>query len=328
MADNHLAVLLIQLGTPDAPTPRAVRRYLRDFLSNPRIIEAPRLLWWFILNCFVLTTRPAQSAAKYQRIWDPVTGSPLLHYTRRQAEALQAELPGVRVRFGMQLGQPALADVVRELIAEGVDRFLAFPLYPQYSATTTAAALDCLFTALMAERKVPTLRVVPPYFEHPGYIESVAASIEAELARLEWRPDHYVISFHGIPEDYVRRGDPYPRHVEATTRLLVRRLGWADGTWTQSYQSIFGKAIWLQPYTEEVVRALPGRGVRRVVIVAPGFAADCLETIDELGREVAEVFHEAGGTHFHLCPCLNDSAPWIRAMANIVRTETKGWIDS
>jgi len=204
----NAGVLLIQLGTPDAPTTAALRRYLRQFLGDPRIIEAPRLTWWFILNLFILPTRPSRSAAKYRRIWDSKTGSPLLHITRLQTEALQKALPDVPVRFGMQIGNPPLAEVVHEMIGQGVERLVVLPMYPQYSATTTASAYGTLFHALMKERRVPALRVVPPYYEHPAYLDAVAAVIREEQAKLAWQPDHYVLRFHGIPVAYVQRGDP------------------------------------------------------------------------------------------------------------------------
>src|SRR5437868_6492296 len=210
---SSLGVLLIQLGTPDAPTTPALRRYLRQFLGDPRVIEAPRLPWWFVLHFRILPTRPKQSAAKYRRIWDAQTGSPLLHFTRLQAEALQRRLPGLLVRFGMQVGNPSVAKAVREMIDAGVERLIVLPMYPQYSATTTASALDTLFVALMRERRVPALRVVPPYYAHPAYLDAVKKLIGDELAKLPWEPEHFLLSFHGLPVKYVDRGDPYPKHV-------------------------------------------------------------------------------------------------------------------
>jgi ferrochelatase len=321
-----LGVVLIQLGTPDAPTVPALRRYLRQFLSDPRVIEAPRWLWWFVLNFRILPTRPAQSAAKYRRIWNPQTGSPLLHYTRLQAEALQRALPEVPVRFGMQIGNPPLADVVHEMIAAGVERLIVLPLYPQYSATTTASALDALFQALMRERRVPALRVVPPYYDYPAYLDAVAAVIREERARLSWEPEHYLLSFHGLPVKYVERGDPYPKHVERTTQLLLERLDWPAGRWTQTFQSLFGKDLWLQPYTDATLQRLAGQGIKRVFVATPGFTADCLETIDEIGFEARELFRHAGGEQLHQCRCLNDHPAWIAAMRTLVRQEGQGWL--
>jgi ferrochelatase len=315
------AVLLIQLGTPDAPTPKALRPYLKQFLGDPRVIEAPRLPWWFVLNFLILPTRPKKSAEKYERIWDAQTGSPLLHHTRLQAEALQRLLPDIPVRFGMQVGNPSVASVVHDLIAGGCGRLIVLPMYPQYSATTTASAYDVLFQALMRERRVPALRVVPPYYESPGYIDAVTQLIKDELGKLAWKPDHYLISFHGIPIKYVERGDPYPEHVRRTTELLIEQLGWQKGCWTQSFQSLFGRDEWLQPYTDKTLEDLAQKGVKRVFVAMPGFTADCLETIDEIGFEAREVFRHAGGEELHACPCLNEHPAWIQAMHELIVRE-------
>ncbi len=320
------AVLLVQLGTPDAPTTPALRRYLRQFLSDPRVIEAPRLLWWLILNLRILPTRPQQAAAKYQRIWHPQTGSPLLHLTQRQTEALQHTLPEVPVRFGMQVGNPALAEVVHDLIEQGVDRLIVLPMYPQYSATTTASALDSLFSALLRERRVPALRIVPPYYAHPAYLDAFTTVVREELHKLAWEPEHYLLSFHGIPIKYAQRGDPYATHVKRTTRLLIKRLGWQAGRWTQSFQSLFGKERWLQPYTDQTLQRLAARGVKRVFVAMPGFTTDCLETLDEIGFEAREVFRHAGGEELHACPCLNAHPAWIEALHTLVREEGQGWL--
>jgi len=320
------AVVLIQLGTPDAPTAKALKPYLREFLGDPRVIEAPRLPWWFILNFFILPFRPKQSAAKYQRIWDPKKGSPLLYITQAQTEALQKELPQVPVRFGMQIGNPPLRDVVHKLIEEGVDRLIALPMYPQYSATTTASAYDTLFKALMRERRMPALRVIPAFYYHPAYLDAVTAVIREELAKLAWQPDHYVLSFHGIPIKYTQRGDPYALHVKRTTSELVKRLGWQRDSWTQSFQSLFGRERWLKPYTDEILKKLAKEGKKRVFIAMPGFTTDCLETVDEIGYESREVFRHAGGEELHRCPCLNDHPSWIAAMRTLVMEEGHGWL--
>lgn len=321
-------VLLIQLGTPDAPTPKALRRYLAQFLNDRRVIEVPWLLWKVILNCFVLPFRPAQSAKKYARIWDEKTGSPLLHFTRRQAALLQEQFPGLPVRFGMQIGNPSVDSVVREMIADGVERIVAMPMYPQYSATTTASATDCLFKTLQKVRKVPAVRVVPPYYEHPAYLDAMEAVIREELARLDWEPEHYVYSFHGIPIKYAQRGDPYATHVKRTTFALQDRLQFPKGEWTQSFQSLFGRDEWLKPYTDDVLEKLGKSGVKRVFVMLPGFTADCLETVDEIQNESEEVFHEAGGEKLRSCPCLNDHPKWIEAMRTIIAEEGRGWIDA
>src|SRR5262245_42385803 len=320
------SVLLIQLGTPDAPTSAALRRYLRQFLSDRRVIEVPRLKWWFILNLFILPFRPRRSAAKYRRIWKEDTGSPLLHLTRLQAEALQRLLPDVPVRFGMQVGNPPVAEVVGRLIQDGVERLIVLPMYPQYSATTTASATDTLFAALMRERRVPALRIVPPYYDHPAYLDAVTAVIREDLSRLPWEPQHYLLSFHGIPIKYAQRGDPYATHVKRTTTQLAQRLGWPRGAWTQSFQSLFGRDRWLRPYTEEKLRELAGKGVKRVFVAMPGFTADCLETVDEIGHEARAAFLAAGGEQLRACPCLNDHPAWIRALHALVTEEGRGWL--
>jgi ferrochelatase len=323
---STVGVLLIQLGTPDAPTPRALRPYLRQFLGDPRVIEVPRFKWWFILNLFILPFRPKQSAAKYARIWDAATGSPLLHWTRRQTEELQKLLPDVPVRFGMQVGNPPVADAVAEVIRDGVERLVVLPMYPQYSATTTASATDVLFHALMRQRRVPALRVVPPYYEHPAYLDAVTAVVREELEALKWEPEHYLLSFHGIPIKYAQRGDPYATHVKRTTAALVERLGWTRGRWTQTFQSLFGRDRWLRPYTEEKLRELGAKGVKRVFVAMPGFTADCLETLDEIGHEARAAFRAAGGEELHACRCLNDHPRWIEALRTLIAEEGRGWL--
>jgi ferrochelatase len=320
-------ILLIQLGTPDAPTPQALKPYLRQFLSDPRVIDIARTWKWrLILNLFILRKRPAQSAAKYQRIWDPKTGSPLLHWTKCQSELLQAAFPKVLVRFGMQVGNPALSKVVKKMIEAGVERLIVMPMYPQYSDTTTASATDALFHSLISQRRVPALRIVPPYYEHPAYLDALAQLIRDDLQKLPWRPDHCLLSFHGIPIKYAERGDPYPKHVQATTAALVERLGWKAGEWTQTFQSLFGRDEWLKPYTDEKLKELAKQGAKRVFVAMPGFTADCLETLDEIGNESREVFRHAGGEELRGCPCLNDHPVWIAALERIIKEEGQGWL--
>ncbi len=320
-----LGILIIQLGTPDAPTAEALRPYLKQFLGDPRVIENPPWFWPLLFR-YILYKRPAQSAAKYARIWDPVTGSPLLHWTRRQTELLQAKLPNVPVRYGMQVGNPPLAKTVTEMIENGIDRIIALPMYPQYSATTTASATDALFKCLLEQRRVPALRIVPPYYQHPAYLDAMTRVITDELAKLPWKPDHHVLSFHGIPKRYAKAGDPYATHVKRTSSELIRRLGWARGNFTQTFQSLFGREVWLKPYTDEVLQALARQGKKKVFVALPGFTADCLETIDEIGNESREVFLHAGGDTLHACPCLNDHPAWIEAMKTIVTEEGLGWM--
>jgi ferrochelatase len=318
-------VLLIQLGTPDAPTPAALRPYLRQFLGDPRVIEVPRWKWWPILQ-LILLRRPKASAAKYARIWDAQTGSPLLHWTGRQTETLQKLLPQVAVRFGMQVGNPSVASVVDAMVREGIDRMVVVPMYPQYSAATTASAMDALFQAIMRQRCAPALRVVPPYYDHPKYLDAVVALIREDLGRLQWQPEHFVLSFHGLPIAYTERGDPYALHVKRTKLELVERLGWPRDMWTQSFQSRFGRDPWLKPYTDDVLRKLAARGVKRVFIAMPGFTADCLETLDEIAFEARESFRHAGGEELHACPCLNDHPAWIEALKALVLEEGHGWL--
>lgn len=322
-----LGLLLIQLGTPDAPTTPALRRYLRQFLGDPRVIEANRLVWWLVLNLLILPTRPSRSAAKYRRIWSDTTGSPLLHYTRLQTAGLQKVFPGLQVRFGMQVGNPSVGSVVEEMIASGVDRLIALPMYPQYSATTFASATDVLFHALQKQRRVPALRVVPPYFDHPAYLDAVAAIVREEIASLKWTPEHFLYSFHGIPRKYAQRGDPYATQVVRTTRGLQSRLQFPRDRWTQTYQSLFGRSEWLRPYTDDVLNKLAQR-VKKVFVTTPGFTADCLETLDEIGHESLVVFRKAGGEELHQCRCLNDHPAWIEAMRQLIQAEGKGWLHS
>jgi ferrochelatase len=319
-------ILLIQLGTPDAPSAEALKPYLRQFLSDPRVIEDQGWKWKLILNAIILRKRPPESAAKYARIWDPKTGSPLLHYTKRQTELLQAQFPDNPVRFGMMIGNPPLETTLRQMIESGVDQLIALPMFPQYSATTTASATDVLFKALMKERRVPALRVVPPYYHHPGYLDAVVAVIRDDLAALSWEPEHFLISFHGLPQSYVQKGDPYPNHVDRTTEELIKRLGWPRERWTQTYQSRFGRKEWLRPYTDDVLVELAKKGIKRVYVALPGFTVDCLETLDEIGRESREVFEKAGGEHLKNGTCLNDHPKWIEAMARIVGDEGAGWL--
>ena len=319
-------ILLIQLGTPDAPTPEAVKPYLKQFLSDPRVIENQGWKWKLILNAIILRTRPKESAAKYARIWDPVTGSPLMHYTQRQTELLQPRFPGVPVRFGMIVGNPSVAKVASEMIASGVDRLVVLPLFPQYSATTTASATDSLFKAMLKERRVPAMRVVTSYCEHAAYLDALEASIRNDLAALDWVPEHFVVSFHGLPQSYAKKGDYYPAEVVRTTRELVKRMGWQRGQWSQTYQSRFGRSEWLKPYTDDVLAKLAKNGIKRVFVALPGFTSDCLETIDEIGRESREVFDRAGGEKLHNGRCLNDQPKWIDALERIIRDEAGGWL--
>jgi ferrochelatase len=327
MASTRIGILVAQLGTPDAPTARALRPYLRQFLSDPRVIEANRALWWVILNFLVLPRRPARSAALYRRVWTE-RGSPLLFHTLDQARGLEAALGGSAVvEAGMRIGNPSFAAAFDSLRRRGAERVLVFPMFPQYSGTTTASIYDGVFEYVKSQRVVPVLRFVPSYHAHPAYIEALAAVAREELARLPWRPDRILITFHGIPRRYVEKGDIYRRHVEETTSLLVSALGLAPEDYVLTFQSRFGKEEWLKPYTDETLAELGRSGVKRIAAICPGFAADCLETIDEIGHEGKRQFTEAGGEELRLIPCLNAHPAWIAGMARIAREELSGWLD-
>ena len=329
-----IGVLVAQLGTPQAPTARALRPYLRQFLSDPRVIDLHPLRWYPILYLFVLTRRPARSAALYANIWTD-EGSPLMVHSQAQTRGLQERLGSAyRVVLGMRYGEPSIARAVQSLEQEGIERILVFPMYPQFSCATTGSIYDAVNRAALGrrcpwffdrKRQMPALRFVPPYADHPAYINALKQSVAAAVARLSWTPDRYLITFHGIPRRYVDEGDPYRRHCEETARQLATALGLAEDEWVSGFQSRFGKEPWLEPYTEEVLARLGGQGVRRLVAICPGFTADCLETLDEIGREGAEQFSSGGGQQFHLVPCLNDHPAWLDAMATIARQELAGW---
>lgn len=318
------AVLLINLGTPDAPTPAAVRRYLRQFLSDPRVVEIPRAVWLPLLHGFVLTTRPRQSARKYASIWSP-EGSPLRVHTQKQARLLGRRLgPAVRVEFAMRYGEPSIPETLARLNSEGHDHVLIFPLYPQYAASTTASALDHATEYLRATRNVPEIRVVKEFHDHPEYIDALAVLVREHWGR-SGRPDRLLISFHGLPQYTVARGDPYSHQCDATAGLLAGRLGLAQGEWQTTYQSRFGRTEWLRPYTALALAEYGRQRVGRVDVVCPGFVSDCLETLEEIGIEGRKTFLDAGGREFHLLPCLNEREDWIDALAAIARQHLSGW---
>ncbi len=326
MSRPKIGVFLAQLGTPDAPTPGALRPYLREFLSDPRVIEVNRVLWWFVLNFLILPRRPARSAALYKRVWTE-KGSPLLLHTIEQARGLQAALgDGVAVDFGMRYGSPPAPSVLDGLCERGVDRILVFPMFPQYCAATTASVYDAVFDHFKQRRVVPALRFVPPYGTHPAYIGALAAVAKEELSRLPWKPDKVLISFHGVPRRYVESGDPYKTQAVETTQELAQALGLGPDDYMLSFQSRFGKEEWLKPYTDETLADLGRRGLKRVAAICPGFTVDCLETIDEIGREGRKTFQRAGGEDLRLIPCLNAHPVWIDAMARIAREELAGWV--
>ncbi|HEX6322488.1 MAG TPA: ferrochelatase [Vicinamibacterales bacterium] len=329
MRHGRFGVVLLQLGTPDAPTAPALRRYLRQFLGDRRVIDLNRVLWWLILNLAVLPRRPKRSAELYRRIWT-AEGSPLLVTARAQAAGLAAALEArlgerMPVAVAMRYGEPSTSRAVEELLAQGVDRLIAFPMYPQYASATTGSSLEELFTVLGRLRVVPSVRVVPPYFDDPAHIEALRAVTAESLARLPFEPERVLVSFHGLPARYVAEGDPYQTHCEATVERLAAAMGWPREKILLVYQSLFGREVWLQPYADVTLKALPSQGVSRVAVMCPGFTADCLETIEEMGMTNRELFLGSGGSEYHLVPCLNDHPAWIDAMASIVEREAAGW---
>jgi ferrochelatase len=324
---ERTAVLLVNLGTPDAPTTPAVRRYLAEFLSDPRVVEIPRLAWWPILHGIVLRVRPAKSAAKYATIWTP-EGSPLLAWTRKQAKLLAGYLGerghAVVVREAMRYGEPSIASAMDALRADGATRVLLLPLYPQYAAATTASTFDAFAAWAVHARRVPELRTVMQYHDDPGYIEALAASVRAHWMR-EGRGPMLVMSFHGLPARSLQLGDPYHCQCHVTARMLADRLGLTADEYRVTFQSRFGKAAWLEPYTEPTLRALAAQGTGRVDVICPGFSADCLETLEEIGVEGRDAFLSSGGKSFHTIACLNADHAWIAALAQIAIRHLQGW---
>lgn len=328
---KHIGVLMINLGTPDGTDYFSMRRYLKEFLSDPRVIETPKLIWWPILNGVILTFRPTKSGRAYKSVWNEERDeSPLRTITRNQFKELNQALEDlsdqVTVDWAMRYGQPSIAAKIDALIEQGCERILLFPLYPQYSATTTATANDKAYEALRKIRYQPAVRTVPDYHDDPLYIDAIATSIENHLANLDWQPEVILCSYHGLPKTYVEKGDPYQSQCFRSTDLLKERMGELGNIIRCTFQSRFGPAEWLKPYTDETVKALASTGTRNLVVLAPGFSADCVETLEELADEVREEFIEAGGENFSLIPCLNDSTESIALLEAIVRRELAGWI--
>jgi protoporphyrin/coproporphyrin ferrochelatase len=321
------AVLLINLGTPQAPTAPAVRRYLREFLSDPRVVELPRWLWWPILNGPVLTLRPRRSAAKYASVWTQ-DGSPLLAISQRQAAALAAELKGrqldLEVALAMRYGEPSIDSVLRGLCARRVERILMVPMYPQYSATTTASTMDGVWAVLRRVRDVPETRWIKRFGDDAGYILALRDSVRAHWAR-NGRGECLLMSFHGLPQRNLQLGDPYHCECQKTARLLAEALDLEPAQWRVSFQSRFGRARWLEPSTVDTVHALARDGVRDLDVVCPGFVADCLETLEEIAMEVSAEFVGAGGQALRYIPCLNESGAFIAALADLVQQNVQGW---
>lgn len=319
----RVGVLLTNLGTPDAPTAGAVKRYLGQFLSDRRVVEIPPILWQPILRGIILNTRPRKSAAAYREVWTD-DGSPLASNTKAQAAALQARIgDGVMVRWAMRYGSPSIDTGLAELIDAGCQRILLAPLYPQYCAATTATANDAAFSAMARMRWQPAVRTLPPYYDDPAHIEALASAITSDLAALDFEPEVLMASFHGMPRRTLDLGDPYHCQCRKTARLLAERLGRPVAV---AFQSRFGRAEWLKPATDAELERLAGEGVKRIAVVAPGFSADCLETLEEMAMRGREQFLEAGGSHFAYLPCLNAREPGMAMLEHLVRRELAGWI--
>src|SRR5471032_657673 len=327
---ERVGVLLVNLGTPDTADTRGVRVYLKEFLSDPRVIENQGLFWKLVLNGFILRIRPGRKARDYRKIWNTEKNeSPLKTITRAQSDKLAAAIADhdhVVVDWAMRYGNPSIRSRIDALTAQGCDRLLVVPLYPQYSAATSATVCDEVFRVLRTMRAQPTLRVSPPYYDDPDYIEALAVSINAHLATLPFAPELIVASFHGMPQKYIDKGDPYQAQCVATTDALRRRLDLDASKLMLTFQSRFGFDAWLQPYTDKTIAQLAKDGVRRIAVVTPGFSADCLETLEEIAQENAEIFEHNGGERFSAVPCLNDSDPGMDVIRQLVLRELQGWI--
>ncbi len=327
---QRIGVLLVNLGTPDSADARGVRVYLKEFLGDPRVIENQGLFWMLVLNGFILRVRPRRKARDYRKIWNTEKNeSPLKTITRAQSEKLAAAISDhehLIVDWAMRYGNPSIKSRIDALMAQGCDRLLVVPLYPQYSAATTATVCDEVFRVLGRMRAQPTLRVTPPYYDDPDYIEALAVSINAHLAALPFQPELIVASFHGMPQKYVDQGDPYEAQCIATTEALRKRMGLDASRLRLTFQSRFGIDEWLKPYTDETIEQLAKDGVRRIAVVTPGFSADCLETLEEIAQENAEIFKHNGGEQFAAVPCLNDSEPGMDVIRQLVLRELQGWI--
>ena len=307
-----------------------MRRYLKEFLGDRRVIELNRFAWWFILNGIILNFRPQKSAHAYEKIWNrELNESPLKTFTRAQADGLRAALGAqdeLVVDWAMRYGQPALADKLKELKDKGCERILLFPLYPQYAGATTATALDKAYEQLQKIRWQAAIRTVPPYYDQPAYIKAVASSLKAYMKQMSWKPDKILIAFHGLPREYLNKGDPYYCHCQKSARLIRKALGLSADEASVVFQSRFGKAEWLQPYAQDTVENLPAQGIKNLLMISPGFASDCVETLEELAIGLKETFMERGGKNFAVVPCLNASKPSIAMLAEIARNELQGWL--
>jgi protoporphyrin/coproporphyrin ferrochelatase len=321
--DDGVGVLLVNLGTPDAPEPAAVRRYLAEFLSDRRVVEIPPVLWQPILRGVILRTRPRKSAEAYAKIWSDAAGSPLQYLTRQQAGNLRWRFKDeVLVRHGMRYGTPAIGKTIAAMKDEGATRILVAPLYPQYCAATTATAVDAVGAELARMRWQPAIRTLPPYYDDPLYIGALKASLDRQISALDFTPERLLLSFHGMPERTRQLGDPYYDQCQATARLLAEQLTLPVDV---AFQSRFGRAKWLEPATDVMLADYPGRGVKKISIAAPGFSADCLETLEELGIRGRDTFTHAGGTHFARLDCLNSDDPGMDMLEALIRRELAGW---
>ncbi len=333
IAPARVGILLANLGTPDGTDYWSMRRYLNEFLSDKRVVDYSAWLWQPLLQLVILTKRPFSSGAAYRSIWNTQADeSPLLTITKAQTAAIRTAMQArygddVRVDFCMRYGNPSTVSKVREMVEAGCTRILFFPLYPHYAGATSATANDQFFRALMQEKWQPVARIVQPYFDVPAYIDALAGSIEAAYAKAAVKPEKLICSYHGVPERYLREGDPYHCQCVKTTRLLKERLGWDDTRIVSTFQSRFGPEEWLKPYTvKEVARLAAKEGVRNIAVCAPAFSADCIETLEEINEEIKESFEEAGGEHFTYIPCLNDDAAHIAALSGIIADNLGGWL--
>jgi ferrochelatase len=331
VVEGGIGILLVNLGTPDAPTPEAVRRYLKQFLTDPRVIEKNSPFWKLLLNGLILPIRSRRKARDYEKIWNKEKNeSPFKTITRSQAEKLGRILEPlgkhVMVDWAMRYGNPSIASRLEVLMTWGCDRILVMPLYPQYAAPTTATVCDEVFRFMMRQRRQPALRILPPYYDDPYYIEVLASSLKAELKALPFAPDVIIASYHGMPKDYVAKGDPYEAQCVWTTQLLRQQLGFDENKLMMTFQSRFGRGKWLEPYTIATVKALAKKGVKNLVVVMPGFSADCLETLEEIAVENAHVFKRYGGQNFAAIPCLNDSEAGMLMIWQLAMRELKGWV--
>lgn len=337
VAFGRIGVLLVNIGTPDGTDYKSMRRYLKEFLSDRRIIETPRWIWWFILNGFILTTRPQRKGKDYAAIWNKEKNeSPLKTTTRAQTDRLRASFQKgnlgsiaaekVKITWGMRYGEPSLASALEDLQAQGCDRLLIVPLYPQYAAATTASVCDKIFDILSKKRWQPSLRIVPPWYDDPVYIDALVMSAREALTQASFDPEMILLSFHGIPQICVEKGDPYYCHCAKTARLIREALGQTSDQIKLTFQSRFGPAKWLQPYTDVTIKALAEQGIERLAVMTPGFFTDCLETMEEIGVENAQYFYEKGGKAFFRIPCLNDGPQAIRLLEHVIGRELQGWI--